>query len=124
VLKVGETHPLKPRLLRNALEHFDEHLDAWAQESPHLNLAVNIVGPLGALGGPTMSPTDILTQYDPGLKTYYFRGQPYAIIEEVVNGIVDLRDRVEKRFAEVSQGLRGTESSRESFREAPHPSNG
>ena len=92
-LSVQDDHVVQNRNLRNHLEHYDERLDAWIQESRHHNIATNIVGPQGFFGGPNMSQSDVFRQYDPIQKTFIFRGETFDV-QKLVDGIADIQSRI------------------------------
>ncbi len=95
VLTVPEDHPVRSRKLRNHLEHYDERLDAWIQESQHHNIATDIVGPVGSFGGTKMSQSDVFRQFDPATCSFIFRGEEFSI-QRLVEGVNDLRNRIQQ----------------------------
>jgi hypothetical protein len=95
LLDIPDNHSIRSRDLRNHLEHYDERLDAWIQDSEHHNVAVDFIGPPGVFGGPNMSQRDVFRQFDPGSSSVYFGERSYDI-EEISSGIQDIQNRIEK----------------------------
>jgi hypothetical protein len=102
VLGVDNSHPVASRDLRNHLEHYDERLDSWVQESTHHNLAVDIVGPAGVFGGPAMTSQDVFRQFDPAAKSFLFRGEVFPL-QPAVSGLEDLLARLQERARQVGE---------------------
>lgn len=80
-LGVDDSDPLSRRGLRNNLEHFDERLDDWVEQSPNRIYIDNIIGPPEAIGGSAVRDKDILRCYNPGTKEFIFQGVRYDIQE-------------------------------------------
>lgn len=93
LLEVPDEHVLRSRDVRNHIEHYDERLDAWIQESQHHNIAVDIIGPAGVFGGPNMSQRDVFRQFDPASLTVYF-GESSCNVNEIAAGVEDLQKRI------------------------------
>lgn len=96
-LKIPNTHPAQARTLRDHLDHFEERLDDWAENSPHRNIVNNLIGPRESIGGNAITDTDILNHYDPELKCYIFRGQKYDI-QLLTNGIIDIKQKIHQYY--------------------------
>lgn len=102
VLGVDDAHPVASRALRNHLEHYDERVDSWVQDSTHHNLAPATVGPAGVFAGPAMTSRDVLRQYDPAAKTFLFRGEPFPL-QPTVSGLEDLLARLHQRARQAGE---------------------
>lgn len=79
LFEVDGKNCLKDRKLRNHLEHYDERLDEWRRTSTSHFIASDIIGPLNAVIGPSI--TDRMRWYDPLAKMFHFRGENYDIQE-------------------------------------------
>lgn len=95
-LKLKEQHPVASRDLRNHLEHYDERVDSWVQESTHHNLSTDSVGPISVFSGPTMSARDVLRHYDRDARAFVFRGEEFPL-QPIVDGLLDMRERIAQR---------------------------
>ncbi len=83
-IKVEDSSPLKPTMMRNHFEHIDERLDKWWAESADHNIANRIVGPLHTIAG--LKDIELFRTYDPSTSTVRFWGDAYnlkEIVEEV-----------------------------------------
>jgi hypothetical protein len=79
-----EAHPLHKRTLRDHLEHFDERIDHWRETSVRKNYVQDVVGPKGMIQG--LDETDMMRWYDPGRKTFLFRGEEFNV-QELVSAV-------------------------------------
>lgn len=70
-------HPLKSRTLRDHLEHYDERLDKWDENSAKKNIVSNFIGPLNAIVG--IDPTDRMRSFDPATTEFTFRGETFNL---------------------------------------------
>lgn len=97
VLEVTESHPLRRRTLRDHLEHFDERLDRWSQETTHGTIIDLTIGPATQfVGGEAVSRGDFLRVYEPERKVFTFRGDEFDI-QELVGGVEHLMTAASKR---------------------------
>jgi len=78
-LGIGEDHPLRVRVLRDHLEHFDERLDRWSQETTHGGIVDLHIGPTSVIGGEAIARGDFLRVYEPERKVFTFRGDEFDI---------------------------------------------
>lgn len=101
-LGVDGDHVLRSRRLRDHLEHYDERIDDWAETSPNKNIVDNMIGPRSAIGGDAIKDTDIMRLYDPSTKKFVFRGESFDV-QELVNGVIDIRDRAVRRLGEIQR---------------------
>lgn len=77
LFELDDSSPLKSRVLRDHLEHYDERLDDWSSTSERRNIACDTIGPPNAIGG--LDPTDIMRWFDPTTNAFRFRGEEYAL---------------------------------------------
>lgn len=98
-LDVEGEHVLRSRHLRDHLEHYDERIDDWAETSPNKNIVDNMIGPRSAIGGDAIKDSDIMRMFDPSTNKFIFRGESFDI-QNLVNGVIDIRDRSARRLAE------------------------
>jgi len=81
VLKVeyglDDSNPLKNRTLRDHLEHYDERLDHWRNNSVNRNIVSDTIGPPNAIVGP--AETDMMRWFDPTRNVFKFRGEEYDL---------------------------------------------
>lgn len=84
-------HFLQDRKIRNHLEHFDERLDDWEENSERHNLVQDTIGPPSAISG--VDASDMMRGYDPNSKTFTFRGEEYNI-QQLADSVDDLYRRV------------------------------
>lgn len=89
-----EDHSLKNRGLRNHLEHFDERLDEWFQNSKRRNIVQDYIGPKGRLVK-GIDNSDHMREYDPDTGDFGFRGECYSLIA-LVKGAEDIIARAKK----------------------------
>ena len=75
--------------LRNHLEHFDERIDRWVLESERHNSVDMNIGPYGR-GPAGLPPGAELRWYDPETRTFYFRGEAFAL-EPIVAEVARLQ---------------------------------
>lgn len=71
-LKIPDAHVLHNRTIRDHLEHFDDRLDDWVENSPHRNIVDYMIGPRSAIGGSAINDKDIMRLYDPDKKHFFF----------------------------------------------------
>ena len=100
VIEIDHNHPIRSRSIRDNLEHFDERLDDWAENSKYKNMIKKFLGPRSAVSG--IEDSDIIHHYDPKLYTYYFRGQPFNL-QALTNGVKDIFERASKRLIELER---------------------
>ena len=93
---INENHVIKSRSIRDHLEHFDERLDDWAENSTHQNIIKKLIGSRSAVGG-DIGNDDIIHHFDPQTLHYYFRGQGFNI-KDIVIGIEDIQNRAIARI--------------------------
>lgn len=74
---LDDSSPLKSRVLRDHLEHYDERLDHWSNTSEMRNIASDTIGPPNAIVG--LDPSDTMRWFDPTTNTFRFRGEEYAL---------------------------------------------
>ena len=81
VLKVeyglDDSNPLKNRTLRDNLEHYDERLDHWRNNSVNRNIVSDTIGPPNAIVG--LAETDMMRWFDPTRNVFKFRGEEYDL---------------------------------------------
>lgn len=90
LLGIGDEHPLRKRSLRDHLEHFDERLDAWAEESAYHAVIDLHIGPISVIGGIAVTSGDFLRAYDPSRKVFMFRGEDFDV-QAMVSGVEVVR---------------------------------
>lgn len=76
---IEENNPLKNRKLRDHLEHYDERLDHWRNNSTHRNIASDTIGPRNSISG--LQETDMMRWFDPTRNFFQFRGEEYNLQE-------------------------------------------
>jgi hypothetical protein len=87
VLSVPDNHPLRTRTLRDHLEHFDERLDQWCQETTHGGIIDLCIGPASSfVKGAVVGRGDFLRVYEPDRKVFTFRGAEFNI-QEIAMGV-------------------------------------
>jgi hypothetical protein len=115
-------HRLKSRTLRNHLEHYDERIDDWAEQTEGKRIADWNIGAISDLRKnlPTFQPTEIMRHYDPDTKEFIFRGEVFNL-QTLLADVDDIHDlaadrlqaidpsRVEKQPNEVALELTGEE---------------
>jgi hypothetical protein len=72
-----DSSPLKSRVLRDHLEHYDERLDHWSNTSERRNIANDTIGPPNAIVG--LESSDTMRWFDPTTNAFRFRGEEYAL---------------------------------------------
>lgn len=97
-----QDHPVKTRALRDHIEHFDERLDDWAEQSQNRNIIINYVGPRSGIGGDAIGDRDIVHHYDPSAKIYAFRGEKFDL-QALAHGLHDIYERADRRIKEIRQ---------------------
>lgn len=100
VLNVADDHPLRSRTLRDHLEHFDERLDRWAQETTHAAVVDLHIGPTSVIGGDGISKGDFLRAFDPRRKVFTHRGAEFDI-QELATATEGIRAAAVERLAEL-----------------------
>lgn len=98
-------HPIQDRTLRDHFEHFDERLDAWAEESPNRNIVQSLIGPRSAIGGDAIKDSDIIRHYDPNTKMLGFRGEMFDV-QDIATGIEEIHKKVAVRLGEIEANKR------------------
>lgn len=81
-LELQEDHPLRSRKLRDHLEHFDERLDYWAENSISKSIVQDMIGPENSIGG--MTKTDRMRWFNPRDNSFIFRDETYSLNEIAV----------------------------------------
>jgi hypothetical protein len=99
VLTVDNAHSLRTRTLRDHLEHFDERLDRWSQETTHGAIIDLHIGPTSVIGGEAVGRGDFLRVYEPNRKVFTFRGDEFDI-QALVTGLEELKAAALKRMDE------------------------
>src|SRR5690606_10066275 len=77
LFELDDKSPLKSRVLRDHLEHYDERLDDWSNTSIARNMASDTIGPSNAIVG--LDPSDTMRWFDPTTLSFRFRGETYAL---------------------------------------------
>lgn len=118
VLGIGDGHALERRNLRDHLEHFDERLDTWAQETSHGAVIDMNVGPVALIvGGPAVGAGDFIRNFDPQTKIFTFRGDAFNV-QQLVDAVGSVRVAAAQRVQRLSK----LQSSVEDAAEAEGPS--
>jgi hypothetical protein len=105
VLQIGDGHGLEKRALRNHLEHFDERLDQWAQDTLHGAFIDLCIGPVQTfLAGPAVSRGDFLRVFEPDRKVFTFRGEEFDI-QGLVVGIEEVMRAADRRLTIVEAAV-------------------
>ena len=98
VLRVPDNHPLRTRTLRDHLEHFDERLDQWCQETTHGGIIDLCIGPASLfVKGAAVGRGDFLRVYEPDRKVFTFRGDEFNI-QELATGVDGIHTATVKRM--------------------------
>lgn len=93
----GQGHSVEKHELRDHLEHYDERLDSWHNESPNKIIIGRIYGDsTGLIAG--HDPKDVIEEYDPATKIFKFRGEPYQL-QEMYDGLKDIEGRMQQCVA-------------------------
>jgi hypothetical protein len=61
------------------LEHFDERLDRWSQETTHGGIVDLHIGAVSAISGVAISRGDFLRVFEPERGVFTFRGDEFDI---------------------------------------------
>jgi hypothetical protein len=77
LFELDDSSPLKSRVLRDHLEHYDERLDHWSNTSQRRNIASDTIGPANAIVG--LDPSDTMRWFDPTTNAFRFRGEEFAL---------------------------------------------
>ena len=91
-------HELKSRKLRDHLEHFDERLDQWQNESVRKNYIQDLIGPKGSIVG--TDDGDMMRWFDPSAKKMRFRGEEFDL-QALANALVDVLEKVQAKEAQL-----------------------
>jgi len=105
MLRFEHGHPIQDRTLRDHFEHFDERLDAWAEESPNRNIVQSLIGPRSAIGGDAIKDADIIRHYDPSTKMLGFRGEKFDV-QALASGLDDIYQKATARLNEIEANKR------------------
>lgn len=76
-LGLPEKHALRSRKLRDHLEHFDERIDDWEENSQNKNFVQDTIGPENAVVG--IAKTDMMRWFNPRNSTFLFRGETFSL---------------------------------------------
>jgi hypothetical protein len=76
-LGFDDGHILKERRLRDHLEHYDERLDDWGENSEHRNIVTDMIGDPRAISG--IDEKDRMRTFNPNGAKYIFRGEEYDV---------------------------------------------
>jgi hypothetical protein len=95
-LGVADTHVLRSRALRDHLEHFDERIDRWSQETIHGALIDLHVGPASLIGGAAVGRGDFLRVYEPDRNVFTFRGEEFDL-RPLATGLEEVKGAALKR---------------------------
>jgi hypothetical protein len=76
-LGLPEKHVLRSRKLRDHLEHFDERIDDWEENSQNKNFVQDIIGSENAIVG--IAKTDMMRWFNPRNSTFLFRGETFSL---------------------------------------------
>ena len=76
-LDFDDGHVLKERRLRDHLEHYDERLDDWGENSEHRNIVTDMIGDPGAIVG--IDERDRMRTFNPNGAKYIFRGEEFDV---------------------------------------------
>jgi len=99
LFELDDSSPLKSRVLRDHLEHYDERLDHWSNTSERRNIASDTIGPPNAIGG--LDPSDTMRWFDPTTNAFRFRGEEYAL-----QPLVTAVDQLVPKAASLEESLR------------------
>ncbi len=96
--EIDDSNPLKNRALRDHLEHYDERLDHWRNNSTYKNIVSDTIGPPNAIVGP--EATDMMRWFDPTRNVFMFRGEEYDIqsIATATDNILSIALGLEKKL--------------------------
>ncbi|MBN8528826.1 MAG: hypothetical protein J0M36_06290 [Caulobacterales bacterium] len=90
ILKLSDDNPLADVTLRNHLEHFDERLDQWAEESKN---RIFVDSNIGTRLNLPFQKGETLRHYVPDERVYIFRGDEFAI-GMIIAALDDLETRL------------------------------
>ena len=98
LFELDESSPLKSRVLRDHLEHYDERLDHWSSTSERRNIASDTIGPPNAIVG--LDPSDTMRWFDPTANAFRFRGEEYALqpLATAVNQVLPRAEALEESW--------------------------
>ncbi|WP_055134548.1 hypothetical protein [Pseudomonas mediterranea] len=88
----GQEHVLRERTLRDHLEHFDERIDHWTQNTKMKCYVQDYIGPKDGFYG--IDQADMMRQYDPTTGDFTFRGETYSL-PMLFEGAKDIRARAQ-----------------------------
>jgi hypothetical protein len=77
ILKITDDNPLKTRVARNHLQHFDERLDTWAATTKDGNYVDNNTGSRAGFSLP--KGTQVLRHYDPSTGVFTFQSEDFDV---------------------------------------------
>ena len=80
-LQIDDTSPLKPVVMRNHFEHFDEKLDDWWRDSERHNYVDMNIGPEGQVEG--ADEIDVFRQFDPASGEVMFWSKRFNLREVI-----------------------------------------
>ncbi|WP_279497711.1 hypothetical protein [Aeromonas veronii] len=83
---LDDKSPLKNRALRDHLEHYDERLDHWRNNSTNRNIVSDTIGPQNAIVG--LAEADMMRWFDPTRNIFKFRGEEYDL--QAIASSIDL----------------------------------
>lgn len=92
-LQLDESHLLKDRRLRDHLEHYDERLDDWEENSPRRNIVSDMIGDPRAISG--IDDKDRMRTFNTNGARYVFRGEEFDI-QEMLNEVEKLHNELKK----------------------------
>lgn len=93
----NQGHRVEKHELRDHLEHYDERLDSWHDESPNKIYIGRIYGnSAGLVAG--HDPKDVIEEYDPTTKIFKFRDKPYQL-QDMHDGLKDIENRMYQYLA-------------------------
>jgi hypothetical protein len=116
MLGVDDTHTLADRRLRNHLEHYDERLDSWVEESPRHGFVDRLIGPRAGIQG--VDDRDVFRLFDPVANLFIFRGESFAI-QSLVDGLDDIRERAVKAHCRAQYTIGSQIRGREPLSDTP-----
>lgn len=86
-LGLPSEHTLKNRQLRDHLEHFDERIDDWGENSENKNFVQDTIGPENTIVG--LAKTDMMRWFNPTNGTFLFRGETFSL-QDIATAIENL----------------------------------
>jgi len=99
-LGLPERHVLSNRKLRDHLEHFDERLDDWEENSQNKNFVQDNIGPEDAIVG--IAKTDMMRWFNPENNTFLFRGETFSL-QNIVTALAKLLPILAAKEVELRQ---------------------